>query len=193
MTLLPQEFYQREDVVKLAQDLLGKWLLTCIDGHLAGGMIIETEAYKGAEDRACHAYNNRRTKRTEVMFQKGGCAYVYLCYGMHHLFNIVTNQQDVPHAILIRALLPDIGISMMQERRKVQTLSKLAAGPGMVCQALGIDRSHNGKPLTEGPIWVEDRGKIIKSNEIRATPRIGVDYAKEHAELPWRFLLEIQS
>ncbi|NGX46743.1 MAG: putative 3-methyladenine DNA glycosylase [Chlamydiae bacterium] len=185
--ILPSQFYQKTDVVFLAKSLLGKWLLSKIDGKLTGGMIIETEAYKGAEDKACHAYGGRRTKRTEIMFAKGGVSYVYLCYGMHNLFNVVTSKRDDPHAILVRALRPNVGISHMQKRRK--TKKNLTAGPGSVCKALGIDRSHTGHPLTKAPIWIEDRGIVVKESDVACLPRIGVSYAQEHAHLPWRFLL----
>ena len=186
MTLLPKAFYEQGDVVDLAQQFLGKWLITNFDGQLTGGMIIETEAYKGPEDKASHAYNNRRTKRTEVMFASGGVAYVYLCYGMHNLFNIVTNKQGTPHAILVRALKPGLGIEIMQQRRK--TDRNLTNGPGTVCQALGITCAHNGHPLNEAPLWIEDRG--VKG-KIESSARIGVGYAQEHAALPWRFLLKM--
>jgi len=189
MNSLPLSFYTRSDVIQVAKDLLGKYLLTHIDGVVTGGMIIETEAYRGAEDRACHAYNNRRTKRTEVMFQEGGVAYVYLCYGMHNLFNVVTHQKDTPHAILIRAIEPEVGLETMQKRRKTDKLSLLSSGPGKVSQALGIDTSHTGQPLEGAPLWIEDRGKKFKPEEIEATPRIGVAYAKEDALLPYRFIL----
>lgn len=185
---LQREFYLQEDVVNLAKQLIGKWLMTCVEGKLTGGMIIETEAYKGAEDRACHAYNNRRTKRTEVMFHQGGIAYVYLCYGMHYLFNIVTNQEEIPHAILIRAISPAIGIETMQKRRNTLRVSDLASGPGKLCQALKIGSTHNGHLLTQAPLWIEERGTPVPEEEILATPRIGVAYAKEDALLPWRFV-----
>lgn len=186
MTLLSQEFYLQEDVVHLAKQLLGKWLMSSIDGKLTGGMIIETEAYKGAEDKACHAYQNRKTKRTEVMFEPGGHCYVYLCYGMHNLFNVVTANGGTPHAILIRALKADTGIDVMRKRRAKKT--KLTSGPGSLCQALGIDRSHNGHLLLDSPIWIEDRGHTPQ--KIVSGPRVGIDYAEEHADLPWRFLVE---
>lgn len=188
MNPLPKEFYTREDVLQIAQELLGKYLLTQIDGVLTGGMILETEAYKGAEDRASHAYNHRRTKRTEVMFQEGGIAYVYLCYGMHHLFNVVTHQKETPHAILIRALLPEIGIEKMQARRKTSIIATLTSGPGNVCRALGIERGFNGHLLQHAPLWIEDRGVHFTPAEIETTPRIGVAYAKEDALLPYRFI-----
>lgn len=188
--ILPINFYQNDDVVGIAKSLLGKWLFTEIDHVLTGGIIVETEAYKGIEDKACHAFGGRRTKRTEVMFSAGGIAYVYLCYGMHNLFNIVTSIEGNPHAILIRALSPKIGIEKMEKRRK--TKKNLTSGPGSVCRALGIDRSYNGHCLTQGPLWLEDRGTIVKRSDISITERIGIDYAGEHAKLPWRFLLAKQ-
>lgn len=141
---------------------------------MTGGYIIETEAYKGPEDKASHAYNNRRTKRTEVMFQKGGICYVYLCYGMHHLLNVVTNQENIPHAILIRGIyIPDKGKII---------------GPGNVTKALGVDMHYNGESLLSDKIWIEEREKI--KGEIVASPRVGIDYAGEDAKLPWRFILK---
>lgn len=190
MKPLKRDFYCQEDVVSLSQQLLGKYLMTHIDGKLTGGMILETEAYKGAEDRACHAYKNKRTKRTEAMFDQGGVAYVYLCYGMHNLFNVVTNQKNIPHAILIRAITPEIGIETMQLRRKTTSPNQLTSGPGKVCQALNIQISHNASLLTESPVWIEDRGITFQNHQIEATPRIGVSYAQEDALLPWRFLLK---
>ena len=188
--ILPLEFYQTDDVVSVAKSLLGKWLLSCFDGNLTGGMIIETEAYKGIEDRASHAFGGRRTKRTEVMFSPGGVSYVYLCYGIHNLFNVVTSREH-PHAVLVRALLPDIGISIMEERRKTKN-NNLTPGPGTVCQALGIDRRHTGHSLIQGPIWLEDRGAVFQKEDILTTQRIGIAYAGEDAKLPLRFLLAKQ-
>ena|SRR3990167_9038776 len=186
--LLPSSFYLREDVVAIGRELLGKFLFTSIDGSLTGGMITETECYKGAEDKACHAYQNRRTKRTEVMFAEGGVAYVYLCYGMHNLLNIVTNQRNVPHAILIRSIKPTIGIETMLIRRDKNCLdSTLTTGPGTVTEALGITRSHNGISLQGSTIWLEDRKISFDENQIIASPRVGISYAEEHAHLPWRF------
>lgn len=157
-------------------------------------MIIETEAYKGAEDKACHAYNNRRTLRTDVMFGPGGIAYIYLCYGIHHLFNIVTNTEGTPHAILIRSIFPTHGIDKMLIRRKKSKQDKsLTAGPGSLTQALGIQKKHNGISLQGPKIWLEDYSLDIKKTHIVSTPRIGIDYAEEHAALPWRFLLAINT
>ena len=183
-------FYLREDVIAIGRELLGKHLFTCIDGILTGGIITETESYKGAEDKACHAYKNRRTKRTEVMFAEGGVVYVYLCYGMHNLLNIVTNQKNIPHAILIRSIKPTTGIETMLMRRKKNCLdSSLTIGPGTVTEALGITRAHNGFSLQGSTIWLEDRKISVGENEIIASPRVGVSYAEEHANLPWRFRL----
>ncbi len=147
--MLSRSFFTREDVVEIARDLLGKSLFT-FQEELIGGIIIETEAYKGIEDRACHAYNNRRTARTEVMFQQGGIAYVYLCYGIHYLLNVVTNKAKIPHAVLIRALFPTHGLATMAKRRnKTICDPHLTHGPGALCQALGITKEYNGKELSK--------------------------------------------
>jgi len=183
---LPLQFYLRDDVVQISRELLGCYLFTSIDGLLTGGRIVETEAYRGAEDRACHAYNNLRTKRTNVMFQQGGVSYVYLCYGMHNMLNVVTNQEGTPHAILIRAIEPVEGVDVMQMRRKKEKIDKtFTNGPGTVAQALGIDRRLNGLSLLEETLWIEI-GETPK--KIEAGPRIGVDYAGQDAKLPWRFI-----
>jgi DNA-3-methyladenine glycosylase len=188
---LPLSFYQREDVVKIASELLGKCIFTQIDNQITGGIIIETEAYKGVEDRACHAYNYRRTKRTEVMYQNGGVTYVYLCYGIHHLLNVVTHTEGIPHAVLIRSILPSFGIATMLKRRKKTLLdSKLTSGPGSVCKALGIDLSYNALPLNSSCIWITNSDISVNKANIYQGPRIGVDYAGSDALLPWRFKLE---
>lgn len=181
--ITPLSFYLEGDVVSIAKDLLGKMFFTKIDGAITGGIITETESYKGIEDRACHAYGGRRTKRNEALYEKGGIAYVYLCYGMHYLFNVVTNLKDVPHAVLIRAIKPVVGIDKMIERRKKE--NNLASGPGTLAQALGINLSHNKMSLLGDKVWIEE-GERVK--EITATPRIGVEYAKEDALLPYRFV-----
>jgi DNA-3-methyladenine glycosylase len=185
---LDKEFYLREDVVKISRELLGKVLFTKINGVITAGIITETEAYAGATDKASHAYNNRRTKRTEIMFAEGGIAYVYLCYGIHHLFNVVTNFKDVPHAVLIRAVKPIIGIEKILKRRKQQKIQiNTAGGPGTVSQALGIHSSHTGLSLLEETIWIEDHQIEISKKDIITGPRVGVDYAEEDASLPYRF------
>ena len=190
---LPESFYQRPNVVKIARELLGKALFTDINGVVAGGMIVETEAYSWKE-RGCHAFGEhgaRKTVRNAVMFGPGGYAYVYLCYGMHNMFNIVTNADGVADAILIRALEPLEGMEAMVTRRGVlANRFHLTSGPGKLCKALGIDRSMNGQYLLDGRVWVEDIGKKIKSGHIQASARIGIDYAGEDAKLPWRFTLE---
>jgi DNA-3-methyladenine glycosylase len=192
--LLPVDFYRHEDVLSISKQLLGKFLFTCIGDQLTGGMIIETEAYRAPEDRASHAYGLRRTKRNEAMYQAGGISYVYLCYGIHSLFNIVTNQAGIPHAILIRAIEPVDGIAiMLKRRRKAQWDKTLAGGPGALSQALGIALHHNGEPLTGSLIWVEDRGMMINDDDILASPRVGIDYAGEDALLPWRFRIRKNS
>jgi len=187
---LPESFYQRPNVVKIARELLGKGLFTVVDGVLSGGMIVETEAYSWKE-RGCHAFGGRKTARNAVMFGPGGHAYVYLCYGMHNMFNIVTNVEGVADAILVRALEPLEGLDAMTQRRgKPASRYLLTSGPGKLCKALAIDRSMNGKHLLDGTVWVEDIGKKIKSGHIQASARIGIDYAGEDAKLPWRFTLE---
>lgn len=184
---LASHFYLRDDVVLIAKELLGKTLFTCIDGLLTGGTIIETEAYR-SDDRACHAYNKRRTPRTEVMFQDGGIAYVYLCYGMHNLLNVVTAPAGNPQAVLIRAIHPTAGLSHMRKRRgKGKKDSQLVSGPGALTQALGISRDHNGVSLGSKTLWIED-GEKIDPSMITITPRIGIDYAGEDAKRPWRFV-----
>lgn len=185
---LTKAFYQRDDVLMVAQELLGKFLFSAIDNKLTGGMIIETEAYQGVTDRACHAYGDRRTKRTETMYQEGGICYVYLCYGIHSLLNVVTHGLGHPHAVLIRALKPTEGIAYMYERRKkIHTETLLTSGPGSLTQALGITTQHNGVSLESSLIWIENREIVVAPHEIIKGPRIGVDYAGEDALLPWRF------
>ena len=193
MTKIQKAFYQRADVVQIAKELLGKYVFTCFDGMRTGGMITETEAYSGVVDKASHAYNNRRTQRTEVMYAEGGTAYVYLCYGMHSLFNVVTHQKDVPHAVLIRAIEPTEGIELMLQRTSKQQLTKdFGIGPGKVSKALGIHYSHSGLSLMGNEIWLEDKGIVPNKEEITITTRIGVGYAAEDALLPYRFIFNKQ-
>ncbi|MDX5418336.1 MAG: DNA-3-methyladenine glycosylase [Hymenobacteraceae bacterium] len=188
---LEKSFYTRPDVVQVAQDLLGKHLYTQHDGILTGGIIVETEAYSGMNDKACHAHLNRRTKRTEVMYHEGGVAYVYLVYGMYNLFNIITNVEGQADAVLVRAIEPTEGIEEMMLRRNMASLKpNLTAGPGVMSIAMGIDRKHYGTPLTGDAIWVEDRGIEVPAEGIAIGPRIGIDYAGEDAFLPWRFWLK---
>lgn len=189
--ILPLDYYQHDNVLHLAQNLLGKCLITRIEGKITAGMIVETEAYNGALDRASHAYNGLRTARTETMYAQGGVAYIYLCYGIHHLFNIVTAPLNNPQAILIRAIEPIEGIPVMLQRRKMaQSHYRLCSGPGTLSQALGITKQFDGCLLTQAPIWVENRGVTVSKKDILASPRVGIDYAKEHKDLPWRFRLK---
>jgi DNA-3-methyladenine glycosylase len=189
MKPLPLSFYQSDNVVELAQKLLGKGLFTNF-GAITGGIIVETEAYAGADDRASHAYASKRTKRNEVMYGPGGRAYVYLCYGMYNLFNAVTSRKNTPHAILIRAIKPTIGIDFMMQRRNQKSLKQnLCNGPGTLCQALGITREQNGAKLDQYPIVICDLLNEPSRSQILAGPRIGVDYAGKDALLPYRFQL----
>lgn len=186
--ILPDSFYSRKDVIKIARELLGKVLVTMFGGIRTSGMIVETEAYAGVTDKASHAYGGRRTGRTEVMYRPGGSAYVYLCYGIHHLFNVVTNEQDIPHAILIRAVEPLEGIDKMLERRGKHKLQpSLTAGPGAMSAALGITTKHTGVSLQGPEIYIEDRGIKISSKDIIADTRVGVAYAADDALRPYRF------
>ncbi len=187
-TPLPLNFYLRNNVVQIARELIGKALCTCIDGHLAKGIIVETEAYCGATDQACHAYGGRRTRRTETMFGTGGKAYVYLCYGIHHLFNIVTNVEGQADAVLIRAVEPLVGLDNMLRRRGIaKAVPGLTAGPGSLSKALGITTFHNGTKLDGVDIWLENPGQAVPDSDVLASPRVGVGYAGEDALLPWRF------
>ena len=187
---LSPAFYTRDDVVQIAKDLLGKYLVTHFDGQITAGKIVETEAYRGPDDKASHAWMNRRTNRTEIMFAEGGHAYVYLCYGIHHLFNIVTGKPDMPHAVLIRAIEPADNVEFMLERRSMEKINpRLTAGPGSLTQALGIRTEHTGLSLVsqDSPIWVEDRDEKFFEKNIIASPRVGVGYAEECALWDWRF------
>jgi DNA-3-methyladenine glycosylase len=187
---LPESYFLHHKVTEIAEDLLGKVIRTQINGRITSGIIIETEAYNGIYDKACHAYNHRRTERNEPMYKQGGISYVYLCYGMHHLFNVVTNQENIPDAVLIRGIFPLEGIETILERRKSHSLkNNLTFGPGKVTQALGINNQHNCLPLSGSTISIENRKIIIPSMHINKGPRIGVDYAGEDALLPYRYFM----
>jgi len=188
---LPASFYTRNDVVQIARELLGKILVSHFNGVLTAGRIVETEAYNGITDKASHAYGNRRTNRTEVMYGTGGAAYVYFCYGMHHLFNVVTNEAGIPHAVLIRAAEPIVGIEEMLLRTgKPKADFTLTRGPGNVAKALGITTKHTTCSLLSNQLFIADDGFKVEEENIIATPRIGVAYAKEDALLPYRFYLK---
>lgn len=188
---LPASYYHSADVVGLSRDLLGKYLFTCIDGEITGGIIIETEAYNGGMDKASHAYGNRLTPRTKTMFMQGGVAYVYLCYGIHEMFNIVVSSEGHPLAILIRAVEPAVGIDVMLHRRNMLSLKpNLTSGPGSVAKALGISRQINAFSLESDTIWIENRGLAFTDEAVATVPRVGVDYAGDDALLPYRFYVK---
>ena len=191
--ILDKSFYRNTDVVKVAQNLLGKKLCTYIDGIYTAGIIVETEAYKAPEDAASHAFGNRRTTRTEIMFADGGMTYVYLIYGMYKVFNIITNVEDIPHAVLIRAIEPLEGIDAMLVRRKLPKIQKnLCNGPGLYTQALGIELLHTGIDVCHSEvIWIEDY-KNMAENEIEKSPRVGLGKAvfEPYRNIPWRFYIK---
>ncbi len=191
---VPLEFYVRDDVVLISQELLGKVLCTKINGQIAKAIITETEAYAGIEDKASHAYGGRRTKRTEPMYRRGGTAYIYLCYGIHHLFNVVTNIAGTPHAVLIRAGKPLESSDVMRKRRKKERIDKtLLAGPGSLAQALGITTNLTGTSLLGNRIWIEDQRIPLDAVAVIAGPRIGVNYAAEDAKRAYRFRVDIDN
>lgn len=188
---LPFSYYLNQDVLFLAKDLLGKVLFTQINGEITAGIIVETEAYFGIQDKASHAYGGRRTNRTETLYQQGGVSYVYLCYGIHNLFNVVSSVEGEPHAVLIRAIEPLVGLEIMETRRKIAaTKAAISSGPGSAAKALGIDRTFNEKELSGEEIWIEDHAIRYTPDQIAAVPRVGVAYAQEDALLPWRFFVK---
>jgi len=188
MAKLQKEFYTRTNTVQVGKDLLGKYLCSFVDGVLTEGIICETEAYCGAEDRGCHAYNRRYTDRTKIMYAEGGVAYVYLCYGIHHLFNVITHIEDEPHAVLIRAVEPVTGIDKMLKRTGKKIFNpSLAAGPGLVSQCLGFKTNHTGESLLGSRIWIEDRGNRITKKDIVASARVGMNFEGSYKMIPWRF------
>lgn len=188
-SLLDKAFYIREDALTISRELLGKVLVTHLEkGCVTAGRIVETEAYIAPDDKASHAFNFKKTKRTTTMFREGGTAYVYLCYGIHALFNVITHEEGMPHAILIRAIEPLEGIDIMQRRRKKEKKDRtLTAGPGCVSQSLGITTDYNGYSLLGNKIWIEDRGLEVKKSDIQSGPRVGIQYAGEYKDKPWRF------
>jgi DNA-3-methyladenine glycosylase len=195
---IPRRFYIRQDTIAIARDLLGKLIVVPDEnGRRVSGMIVETEAYLGVTDRAAHSYGRRRTARNEVMYARGGGVYVFFVYGMYHQFNVVTGPADHPHAILIRAVEPIEGIEIMRERRgflsepgAIATGSRrdknLTSGPGKLCIAMAIDRTLNAEDLTGNRIWLENQ-RTFSEDQITVGKRIGIDYAGEDAEKPWRF------
>jgi len=193
MNNIERSFYLRDDVLQIAKDLLGKYLFTNLNNEgITAGIITETEAYAGITDKASHAYGDRRTSRTEVMYMEGGVAYVYLCYGIHSLFNIVTNKKNIPHAVLIRGIKPVEGIDTIMKRANKNEEKQLnGIGPGNVSKLLGIHFSQSGETLAGNKIWLEDRGIKVPAKKIIIGKRVGVDYAGEDALLPYRFRITI--
>ena len=185
---LPRAFYTRANVLTVARQLLGQLLVVPAgDGTRVSGIIVETEAYRGARDRASHAYGGRRTKRTETMYAMGGTAYVYFVYGMYHQFNVVTNVTEIPHAVLIRAIEPVHGTPLMRKRRHGASDHNLTNGPGKLCIALGIDRALDRADLLGDRVWIEKGERHIPPSAIASGPRIGIEYAEAWAAKRWRF------
>ena len=187
---LTEEFY-RQDALTVARELVGNKLVRKIGDEKIVSKIVETEAYMGPEDKASHAYNNKRTKRTETMFAKGGITYIYLIYGMYHCFNVVTASKGKPEAVLIRAVEPLNGVEIMRANREIKSKKEedLTNGPGKLCQALEIDRSLNGiKLIKDNELYIED---VVESNyESKKGKRINIDYAEEYKDKLWRFYLK---
>ncbi len=189
-SVLPRSFYERADVTRIARELLGKVIVTGRGRTLTSGVIVETEAYAGRGDKACHAHAGKRTKRNDVMYGSGGCAYVYLCYGIHHLLNVVTNREGEADAVLIRAVEPLEGVELMMKRRGLTTLHhRLTAGPGCLTPALAVTVRDNRACLFEPGtrLRIEDAGLKVSARHIESGPRIGVGYAGDDAARPWRF------
>jgi len=183
---LNRDFYLNNDVKEFAKLLLGKEIFVRNSaGLLFSGFIIETEAYEGITDKASHAYNNKRTERTETMYKEGGIVYVYLCYGIHFMLNIVSNKSNIPHAVLIRSIIPNIGFDF-EKRNNI----KYSNGPGKLTKLLGINYSFNGLSLQDDKIWIEDKGIYFDQSEITASKRIGVEYAQEDADLLYRYTVD---
>lgn len=191
MNKVPLSFYDRDDVVQIAKELLGKIIVTNFNGEITSATILETEAYIGITDKASHSYNHRRTARNEHMYSPPGTAYVYICYGMHQMFNIVTNKKDIPDAVLIRAVKPVKGIDIMAKRTGKDITDKtLTRGPGNVGKALGIYKQHSGLFLLDKEIYLLDDGKEITDDKIGISKRIGVEGAGDDSLLPFRFYIK---
>ncbi len=194
MSKLPLSYYVNDDVESIASSLLGKILFSRVNNNITAGIITETEAYKGVSDKASHAFGGRRTIRTEVMYNQGGVSYVFLCYGVHYLLNVVTAYIDIPHAVLLRGIYPLIGITHMLARTgKSKVDYNLTNGPGKLTKALGVNITHNNISFQGKNLWIENSGINVKKQDIVIGPRIGVGYAAEDADLPYRFILKADS
>ena len=192
MQLLPIKYFESTQVLQIAEELLGTIIVTHINNEVTSGIIVETEAYAGVTDKASHAYKGRRTPRNETMYARGGTVYVYICYGIHDMLNIVTNKENTPDAILIRAIEPIEGMEIMQQRTgKFFTDTTITRGPGNVAKALGISKLQDGINLQNGAI------KIYRNNTVQHFAsltgkgnRIGMETAGEAAKLPYRFFVK---
>ena len=190
MLKLKKSFYTRTDTLLIAKELLGKKLVSNFNGQLTSGIICETEAYCGKDDRGCHAYNGRFTPRTEIMYAEGGVVYVYLCYGVHYLFNVITHEKNDPHAVLIRAIEPVDGLDFILERRNLNSVNNgIGAGPGLVSQCLGFTTNDTGISLLENTIWIEDAEPIANKNII-SSARVGMNFDGPYKLIPWRFRIK---
>jgi DNA-3-methyladenine glycosylase len=191
MKKLPIQFYERADVILIAKELIGKIIVTKFNGLITSGRIVETEAYIGLTDRASHSFGGKRTARNEHMYAPAGIAYVYICYGMHQMFNIVSNAKDIPDAVLIRAVEPIEGIDIMLKRTgKPKADNTLTKGPGNVAKALGISKIHSGINLLKNEIYIAADGFKIAEASIGVSRRIGVEGSGDAALLPYRFYIK---
>jgi DNA-3-methyladenine glycosylase len=186
---LGKDFYHRSDTIAMAQELLGKMLFTNIDHQLTGGIIVETEAYMGVVDSSCHTYNNRKTKSNATMYQQGGVAYMYICYGIHDMLNIVTGNEGDSQVILIRALEPTVGIEVMKERRGGVPVNRLSKGPGSLAKALRLTKKFDNYSLMGEEIWIEENDVLLPENKIISSPRIGLNCSEPYLSMPWRFTI----
>ena len=188
---VPVEFYRQNDEVSIARQLLGKRVYSLIDGNLTGGIIVETEAYRGPDDRGSHAYNDKRTSRNEIMYCAGGVAYMYICYGIHDMLNIVTGADGISHAALIRAIEPVEGLDVMRIRRGIFDQDRrLCQGPGALAKALGLTKLHNGADLQGNTIWLVDEGRHYSKELVIASARVGMNFDGPYKTIPWRFYLK---
>ena len=191
MKKLGIDFYKRKNVTAIARELLGKIIVTNFQEGITSARIVETEAYAGVTDKASHAWQGKRTARNEVMYAAGGISYVYICYGMHQMFNVVTNAGEIPHAILIRAAEPLNGLDIMLARTGKKRLDNtLTRGPGNMAKALGISKVHSGGDLSGDSVYIVSDGYILDGKQIGTSNRIGVDYAGDDALLPYRFYIK---
>lgn len=186
--MLERSFYLK-DATLVAPALLGKVLVHKCDSGITKGMIVETEAYRGAEDKGSHSYLNKRTPRTEIQFGLGGYAYVYMIYGKSYCFNVVTGRENSPEVVFIRALQPLIGIELMQQQRGVQRSQDLCNGPGKLCTAMGISKANYGEDLCGNQLYIEDY-LTLSPTQIGVSARINIDYAEECKDYNWRYFIK---